>query len=509
MDNYEFDELEMEEQIQETVALPEETEQPIAVSETEEPSMPETAEEVNPQEDELPEEPMEHTQFQVDTEEPEQNQSPVISATPKKKKNVGFWVLAALLAVSLLVQGIGLFSGGKGDLIGATINERGELILTYSDGSSDNLGTVVGKDGADGADGTTTVIGSGDASTVAINNGLRSSVSIFSTFTQQGWHGSSTPSYSAGSGVIYRLDKEQGNAFIITNYHVIYDSTAKNNGIAEDISVYLYGSEINGMEMKATYVGGSMYYDLAVLYVENSEVLRNSNATAVSIADSDAVQVGSTAIAIGNAEGSGISATSGVVSVASEYITMTASDNVTQVDYRVMRIDTAVNSGNSGGGLFDENGRLIGIVNAKIMDTGVENIGYALPSSVVIAVADNIIDYCFGTECVSVMRPMMGVMVQTTASRAEYDETTGTLSIVETVQIVDVDEAQIGAVFQVGDVLVSAKLNGREKQLTRQYHVIDLMLTARVGDVVEFTVLREGVETQLSVAVTESCLTSY
>lgn len=511
MDNYEFDELEMEEQTQEAVDLPEEMEQPIAVSETEEPPMPETAEEENPQEDELPEEPVEHTRFQVDAEEPEQNQSPVTPAAPKKKKNVGFWVLAALLTISLIVQTVSLAAGGsKESISGAQINEKGELILTYSDGSSDNLGTVVGKDGADGADGTTTVIGSGDASTVAINNGLRSSVSIFSTFTQQGWHGSSTPSYSAGSGVIYRLDKEQGNAFIITNYHVIYDSTAKkNNGIAEDISVYLYGSEINGMEMKATYVGGSMYYDLAVLYVENSEVLRNSNATAVSIADSDAVQVGSTAIAIGNAEGSGISATSGVVSVASEYITMTASDNVTQVDYRVMRIDTAVNSGNSGGGLFDENGRLIGIVNAKIMDTGVENIGYALPSSVVIAVADNIIDYCFGTECVSVMRPMMGVMVQTTASRAVYDEATGTLSIVETVQIVDVDEAQIGAVFQVGDVLVSAKLNGREKQLTRQYHVIDLMLTARVGDVVEFTVLREGVETQLSVAVTESCLTSY
>lgn len=488
MDNYEFNEQVVEEQpVQEEV-----TETVIA--------------EEKPTED-----PVETTRFQVYREEPKPEKPPVTSSEPKKKKSTGFWVLAVLLAVSLLVQSIGLLSGGeKVELAGATINDNGELILNYSDGSSENLGTVVGKDGTDGVDGTTTVIGSGDASTVAINNGLRSSVSIFSTFTQQGWHGASTSSYSAGSGVIYRLDKENGNAFIITNYHVVYDSSArKNDGIAEEINVYLYGSEINGMEMKATYVGGSMYYDLAVLYIENSDVLRNSNATAVSIGDSDAVQVGSTAIAIGNAEGSGISATSGVVSVASEYITMTASDNVSQVDYRVMRIDTAVNSGNSGGGLFDESGKLIGIVNAKIIDSDVENIGYALPTSVVTAVADNIIDYCYGTDCDSVMRPIMGVTVQTTASRAVYDETTGTLSIEETVEIVEVDASKIGAIFQAGDVLVSARLNGREKQLTRQYHVIDLMLTARVGDTVAFTVLRDGVETELSLTVTEGCLTSY
>lgn len=512
MENYELDGQAMEEQPQDAVEQPEEREQTIVVTETEEEELhqQEMPDDVNPQEEESPEEPVEHTCFQVYTEEPKPQQAPVAPAQPKKKKNAVFWVLAVLLVISLLIQSIGLLSGSKGELTGAAINEKGELILSYADGSNQNLGVVVGQDGTDGADGTTTVIGSGDASTVAINNGLRSSVSIFSTFTQQSWHGSSTAAYSAGSGVIYRLDKEKGNAFIITNYHVVYDGSAKKNGgIAEDISVYLYGSEINGMEMKATYVGGSMYYDLAVLYIEDSAVLRNSNATAVSIADSDTVQVGSKAIAIGNAEGSGISATSGVVSVASEYITMTASDNMTQVDYRVMRIDTAVNSGNSGGGLFDENGKLIGIVNAKIMDTDVENIGYALPSSMVMAVADNIIDYCFGTDCVSVMRPMMGVMVQTTASRAVYDEATGTLTIVETVEIVDVNASQIGAIFQVGDVLVSARLNGREKQLTRQYHVIDLMLTARVGDAVEFTVLRDGVETELSLTVTEGCLTAY
>ena len=97
--------------------------------------------------------------------------------------------------------------------------------------------------------------------------------------------------------------------------------------------------------------------------------------------------VGSSAIAIGNAQGLGISSTSGVVSVDSEYITMTAADGKTAVAFRVMRVDTAINSGNSGGGMYDDNGNLIGIVNAKIVYDGVENIGYAIPSNGAVSVA--------------------------------------------------------------------------------------------------------------------------
>lgn len=437
---------------------------------------------------------------------------PVAPRPPRKKANVGFWIAIALLVLSLAVQTATIFlnRGGSG-IASAQINDKGELVLTYTNGTTDNLGVVVGDDGANGKDGTTTVVTDQAGTAIAISNGLRSSVSIYCTFTtEQGRWGQAVESYAAGSGVIYSLDKSKGSALIITNYHVVYDAASRNaNGIADDIAVYLYGSEIEGMEMKATYVGGSMYYDLAVLHVEGSNVLKYSDAVAVTVANSDAVQVGSKAIAIGNAEGSGISATSGVVSVDSEYISMTGSDGVTPVDYRVMRIDTAVNSGNSGGGLFDENGNLIGIVNAKTMEDGVENIGYALPSSVVAAVADNIIDYCFGTDCENVMRPMMGVTVMTTASNAVYDDETGMLSIVDTVEIHEVDSKQIGSVFQVGDVLVSASLNGEVKQLTRQYHVIDLLLTARVGDTVVFTVLRNGNETQVSVTITQDCLTVY
>ena len=451
--------------------------------------------------------PQEHIRFEVTPSE-------TVTEKPKKeKKSLGLYAVVALLVVAVIAQAVVIgFGGASVGIADAGINDNGELILTYTDGSTDNLGVVVGQDGKNGingTNGTTTVVPSGESSAMSVSSGLRSSVSIFCTFVQQSRRGTQSY-YSAGSGVIYQLDKESGSAFIVTNYHVVYDPDSRqDNGIAETISVYLYGSEFNGMEMEATYVGGSMYYDLAVLYVENSEVLKNSDAISVTVADSDAVQVGSTAIAIGNAEGEGISVTFGVVSVDSEYITMTASDGYTSVDYRVMRVDTAVNSGNSGGGLFDGYGNLIGIVNAKTVDDGVENIGYALPSSVVVGVVDNIIDYCFGTDCESVMRPIMGVTVTTTGSSAVYDEQTGMLSIVETVEIYEVDDTQIGSVFQTGDVLVSIRLNGSEKLLTRQYQVIDTMLGARVGDEVEFTVLRGGEEMMLTVTITEDCLTVY
>ena len=305
------------------------------------------------------------------------------------------FILSILLALSSCT------SSDAAYITGAEVNRAGELIVTYSDGTEQNLGTVVGDDGKDGKDGIDGTDGKDGALgelvvtdehggiTAASAKGLRSAVSIvcnFETTVQVGgWYpGSSyvtTKEYtSKGSGVIYRLDEEEGDAFIITNYHVVFDSSSNSpDGISEDISVYLYGSETEDGAIAATYVGGSLYYDIAVLRVEDSEMLKGSSACDVSVADSDDVSVGDTAIAVGNAQGLGISSTSGIVSVDSEYITMTAADDKTKVSFRVMRVDTAINSGNSGGGLYDSEGRLIGIVNAKIVYDGVENIGYAIP----------------------------------------------------------------------------------------------------------------------------------
>ena len=420
-------------------------------------------------------------------------------------------------------------SNSSASIVSAEINRKGELVITYSDGTEENLGAVVGddgKDGEDGKDGKDGEIGSlvvnndSDGIAAASTRGLRSAVSIVSNFeaTVQagGWYpGSSyitTKEYtSKGSGVIYRANIEDGDAFIITNYHVVYDASSNSeDGISDDISVFLYGSEKEDKAISATYVGGSLYYDIAVLHVDDSEILRASDACGVSISDSDAVSVGDTAIAIGNAQGLGISSTSGIVSVDSEYITMTAADDKTKVSFRVMRVDTAINSGNSGGGLYDSEGKLIGIVNAKIVYEGVENIGYAIPSNVAVSIAENIIDYCYGTDTNMVQRAMLGVTVSATDSRAVYDTSTGLVRIEETVSVYEIEDGSLAdGVLEVGDVLVSTTINGKTTDITRQYHAIDMMLDVRVGDVIALNIIRGGEEMTVSITVTKNSLVSY
>ena len=424
------------------------------------------------------------------------------------------------------------------------INDQGELIFEYSNGEKENLGLVKGEDGIDGQDGIDGKDGkdgkngndgkngkdgkdgidgkdgkdgvSGDNNGIssdgnsisainAVSLGLRSTVSIFCSFT------SGIRNYaSAGSGVIYRMNKENGSAFIITNYHVVFDPDSNTyNGISDDISVFLYGSEYNDMAIEATYVGGSMNYDIAILHVENSDVLRNSSALAVDIEDSDKITVGESAIAIGNPEGEGISASYGIVSVDSEHITMTAADNYTEVDFRVMRIDTAVNSGNSGGGLFNSEGKLIGIVNAKIIDENVENIGYAIPSNVAISVAKNIIDHCYGTNLQAVQRPLLGITITIDDSKAIYDDETKKIYIAERVIIHDVSNTSIAlGLLQKDDELLSISINEESRSITRQHHVIDYMLNARVGDTVTFEFMRDGVLRTASVVITKACITA-
>lgn len=400
----------------------------------------------------------------------------------------------------------------------ARLNERGELIVSYSDGREQNLGAVSNE-------GTTINIENQDSSIAsATSKGLASAVSITANFekTYQNSYGgffpgfgsggtTTTPYTAEGSGVIYKLDRDTGSAFIITNYHVVYDkSSDAKDGISENIQVFLYGGEEEGYAIPAEYVGGSLYYDIAVLYVENCAALKNSAHNAPVIADSENVAVGTTAIAIGNPEGYGISASLGIVSVNSEYIAMTAADGASTVSFRVMRVDTAVNSGNSGGGLYNDRGELIGIVNAKIVDSTVENIGYAIPSNVASAVADNIIDNCFGKDSKSVMRAVLGVTLTSSDSIAVIDGELGMIKVKETVSVAEVVAGSVAdGKLMVGDVLKSATLGDATVEITRRHHVIDLMLDARVGDVVKLSVVRDGKEMTVEITVTEAAIIAY
>ena len=436
------------------------------------------------------------------------------------KQKILAFACAVCFVLSIACILSGCDTGENAGITDARINDNGELILIYEGGRQQNLGTVVGHNGADGQNGSLVISGDGSNISAASARGLMSAVSIVCKFQatvhQGGWGpgfgSTATKEYSsAGSGVIYRLDKTAGDAFIITNYHVVYDASSNTeNGISKDISIYLYGSEMEEKAIPATYVGGSLYYDIAVLRIEDSEILRSSHACQTVVADSDAVVVGDSAIAIGNAQGYGISASFGIVSVDSEYITMTAADGRTSVSFRVFRVDTAVNSGNSGGGLYDDQGNLIGIVNAKIVDDGVENIGYAIPSNVAVSIANNIIDYCYGTDTERVQRALIGITVYAADSKAIYDAETGTVHIEEKVSVYEVTKGSLAdGILKAGDVLLSATVNGHTTQITRQYHVIDMMLSVRVDDTVSFTVLRGEEEVTVEISITADCLTAY
>lgn len=351
---------------------------------------------------------------------------------------------------------------------------------------------------------------------IYVSKAVLSCVSIVSTFTKtvysDGWFGQSSTKEeeysSAGSGVIYKLDKANRSAYIITNYHVVYDSKANtSNKIAKTIKVFLYGKEYAEGAIYATYLGGSMNYDIAVLRIENSDILKNSDVRSVDITNSNDVVIGETAIAIGNPEAKGISVTSGVVSVDSENLTMTGADDKTTVTFRVTRVDTAVNGGNSGGGLFNSYGELIGIVNAKIVDSSVENIGYAIPSNIAKYVADNIIDNCDGKTNLNVKKCLLGITIQTAESNARYDETSGLTKIIEVVSVKEVTSGSLAyGILKEGDILKSITIGGKKYDITRSFIVVDIMLTARVGDEISMTFERNGTVMTESVKLTNSSI---
>lgn len=329
-------------------------------------------------------------------------------------------------------------------------------------------------------------IETGSDQSAAINKALRSAVIVTCRFERRASQGGSFA--QAGSGVIYVLNKSEGSATIVTNYHVVYSSLSATEKISDDITITAYGNE----SISATYVGGSADYDIAVLTAKD-EYFSTDFPIAVTVDKSD-VYVGQTAIAIGNPAGEGFSATEGIISVDSEYIVMSGIENPLQeVSMRVMRVDAAVNSGNSGGGLFDSEGELIGIVNAKTSDTSLENMGYAIPASIVTAVADNIINN--GTF----IRGLAGITIEITESKAYLDDE-GKVRIAETVSVREVSGASSG-LLKKGDVIKSVKTDKGETEVLRDFHIIDALLANKPGDKVVFGIIRNGEQTEVEVTL--------
>jgi len=318
---------------------------------------------------------------------------------------------------------------------------------------------------------------------------LRSVVCIFADFRSAAGSASS----SAGSGVIFNEDDEY--AYIVTNFHVIYEAAAQPN-ISDDITVYLYGMLYEGFEIQAQYIGGSMTNDIAVIKILKNERYLNSSCVPATVADSGTVFPGEAAIAIGNPNAGGISVTSGIISIESEYIDLTAPDEMTLMSLRVFRIDTPVNPGNSGGGLFNGKGELIGIVNAKYLDSETDNIGYAIPTNIAISLAQRIVE----ANGKTLDKVLFGIMMQITDSTSVYDQATQKNYVLQEITVVDVvaGSASDGYLME-GDILKSFTYNGVTRAINRLYSVTDYIFIFKQNDTITFTLMRNGVEMQIDV----------
>lgn len=306
----------------------------------------------------------------------------------------------------------------------------------------------------------------------------------------------------AGSGIIYQLDRESGSAYILTNYHVLYHNDATSDDrLAHTIDLYLYGQESEQYAIPATYIGGSLTYDFAVLRVEGSEVLKNSHAIPAVFADSEEVDILDPVLAVGDPEGLGMSVTTGMVCVNTEILEMTGADN-RRISVRVMRIDAAINEGNSGGGLYNANGLLIGMVNAKRIGAEVDNIAYAFPSNLVRAMADNVIDHCADGEGKLLVKYDTGAEFSVSDMWLDVDPDTGRIIKRERIKV---ESVAVGSAFDglllAGDIITHISVNGEKIPVTLMHHVTDTLLTLRVGSKLGFTVDRDGRTAEIEIDV--------
>ena len=208
-------------------------------------------------------------------------------------------------------------------------------------------------------------------SVVAITNKGEAEIrSFWGTFIQE--------TEGSGSGVI--IGKTDSELLIVTNYHVVSGS--------KELSVLFSYQEQMEDSSDAEIVRGeikdySAAQDLAVIAVDLNSLSQETmdNIKVASIGDSNELALGDQVVAIGNALGYGQSVTTGIVSAVGRSMTTENSVDATGSANRYIQTDAAINPGNSGGALFNMNGELVGINSAKVADTKVEGIGYAIPIS--------------------------------------------------------------------------------------------------------------------------------
>lgn len=307
-----------------------------------------------------------------------QQYSPYNAAAPKKKKEKRRVTIPALIACCLACAIV------SGVIASAGVMFGGKYLSSLTSGSGNGTNSTVIN-----VDKTVSNVVSAVAQKV-----IPSVVGIRVTSSVTSWFGMSQEQSSEGSGVIYTSD-----GYIVTNYHVISSAAASSSAT---LNVYLSNDPETAIPAKV--IGYYSESDLAVIKIEKTGL------TAAEFADSDKLEVGENAIAIGNPGGLEFmsSVSSGIISGLNRTIKLEGTDQM-----KLVQTDAAINPGNSGGALCNSQGQLIGINSSKISSTDFEGMGFAIPSNYVKTVCDDIINNK------DAKKAYLGVKIST-----EYDEAT-------------------------------------------------------------------------------------
>ncbi len=372
-----------------------------------------------------------------------------------KKKKRSFLVRGVARVLSLvIVAAVGFAGGYVGSMYGTSTESAQSASVVVQQVTRDTSDVTSLSTSTDGNDLT------------LVSAAALSSESVVVITTEQmiatnSWYGTQSVQSGAGSGVIISED-----GYILTCAHVISD--------AANIIVTV-GEE----DYTASVVGSDAETDIAVIKIEATGL------TAATLGDSDALSVGETVIAVGNPLGElGGSVTQGIVSALNRVVV------VESYEMTLIQMDASVSPGNSGGGLFNMAGELVGIVNAKSSDSDSEGIGFSIPINTAISLATNLIENGYITG-----RPELGI-VAVSISDADTAAAYGVSALGIYVYSINEGSAAEAAGLQVGDRLISID----DIEISVLTDLTDAIDAKEVGETVNLLVARSG--QMLTVTVT-------
>ena len=374
-------------------------------------------------------------------------------AQPPKKKKKFNGKRVARSAVALVLAAAMGFAGG---FVGAKFGGSGKVVIQQVAPSST-------ANSSDSADSSITAASSSGSSltTEQVADLVSPSVVVITTeqvvYSQWSWYGQNQVESGAGSGVIISSD-----GYILTCAHVV-------DG-ASNITV-----TINDKDYTATLVGEDTTSDIAVIKIDADGL------TPATVGDSDSLKVGQNVMAVGNPLGElGGTVTGGMISALNRSVTIQGSSSVNTMS--LIQMDASVSPGNSGGGLFNMNGELVGIVNAKSSSSDAEGLGFAIPINDAIKVAQELLENGYVTG-----RPYLGITYLAVTDAQTASQLGVNAYGVYVVEVVKGGPAE-KAGLQAGDRIVS--VDGTE--IASKDDLGTLMQKHAAGDTLSITIAREG-----------------